>query len=133
VQLNAILMWIRRSLASLRSSRAIAAEKKRAEEAAAQIQAQERAAVVEAARLREEELREQQAAQAAEAERERLLMAEATDWRDAASIRAYTAHLRATAAISGAVITPALMDWLTWADAVADRLDPTSTRLLPDA
>lgn len=132
-QLNAILVWIHRSLAAQRTGRAIAAEKKQAEEAAARIQAQEGAAAAEAARLREEEIRQQQAAQAAEAERERFLMAEATAWRDAAAIRAYTAHLKAAAAIDGAVIAPALMDWLTWADAVADRLDPTSTRLLSNA
>jgi hypothetical protein len=131
-QLNSILVWIHRSLASQRTGRAVAAEKKQAEEATARIQAEERAAAAEAARLREEEIRKQQAAQAAEAERERLLMAEANAWRDAAAIRAYTVHLKTAAAIGGAVIAPALMEWLTWADAFADKLDPTSTRLLPD-
>lgn len=124
-QLNAILAWIHRSLASQRADRAIAAERLRLEEEAAQIRERERAAAAAVARQRDKELRRLQAEQAASAERERLLQVEAGAWRDAEAIRAYVAHLR----VVGAVPAPGLMDWLTWADAVADKIDPTTKRL----
>jgi len=131
-QLNAILMWIYRSFVSQRTSRVIAAEKRRVEEAAAQARELERAAEAEKARQREDEEERQRAAQAAaeatraqETERERLLLLEASAWRDAETIRAYAAHLKA----AGAATAPSLRDWLAWAETVADKLDPTSKRL----
>ena len=122
-QLNAILVWIHRALAVRRSERAIAAEKKRTEEAAAQARERERAAEAEATQLREEEQRRLQAEQLAAAERERLLLVEASAWRDAEAIRAYVEHLRAAGAAS------AISDWLSWAEAIADRMDPTTARM----
>lgn len=124
-QLNAILIWIHRTLSSERTKRAIALEKRRLEEQAAEVREQERTAAAAEARLREEEQRRLKAEQAAMAEREQLLLVEAGAWRNAEAIRAYVAHLR----VAGAAPAPALMDWLTWADTVADKLDPTKTRL----
>ena len=124
-QLNAILAWIHRAFASERTKRSIAVEKRRLEEEARQAQERERAVSAAEARLREQELQRQQAEQVAKAERERLLLAEAGSWQDAQAIRAYVAHLRTV----GHDVTPALADWLTWADGVADKLDPTAKRL----
>jgi hypothetical protein len=129
-QLNAVLAGIHRSFALQRTQRVAAAERQRRNEAAAQALEEERAIAAAATRLREEELRRQQTEQAAVAERERLLLVEATSWRDAATIRAYAAHLKAAATVDGAIIAPALRDWLAWADTVADKLDPTSKRSL---
>lgn len=129
-QLNVILASIHRSFASQRIRRAAAAARQQRKEAAAQALQQERAIAAKAARLLEEELRRQQAEQVAAAERERLLVAEANSWRDAETIRAYAAHLKAAATVDGTMIVPALRDWLTWANDVADKLDPTSKRLL---
>lgn len=124
-QLNAILAWIHRTLASERTKRSIADEKRLLEENAAKVQEQARAAAAAEARLRDEDLQRLRAEQAAMAERERLLLAEAGAWRNAEVIRSYVAHLRAV----GQNITPALADWLIWADGVANKLDPTTSRL----
>lgn len=132
-QLNDVMACIRRRFALHPLRREQTAEKRRRDEEAALIRERQRAEDARAAQLHQEGLERQRAERAAVAERERLLIAEAAAWRDAAAIRAYIEHLKAAAAIGGTAIAPALMDWLTWADAVADSLDPTPTRLLPGA
>ncbi|WUR14715.1 hypothetical protein E7V67_006290 [[Empedobacter] haloabium] len=128
LQLNDVMVWVHRSIASQRAGRALAAERRMHEEAAAQVRERERTAAAEAARVREEEERRLKAEQNAIAERERVLVAEAGAWRDAMAIRAYAAHVE-TAAVSGAILTPVLRQWLAWADSVAAQLDPTKERL----
>lgn len=129
LQLNEVLQRIYRGLATRRAWDKAFEKKQREKAEAAKAREQALAAEAKATRLREEELRRQQAEQAAAAERERLLIAEAASWRDAETIRAYATHLKATAAVESAP-TPALTAWLAWADTVADKLDPTSKRLL---
>jgi hypothetical protein len=136
-QLNDILMRIYRCMALQRVRRIEEAEKLRRDEAAARAREEERAAEAEAARLREEELQRQRAAQAAkdairaqEIERERALISEATTWREAQAIRDYIRHLEGAATISGTSISLELQRWLDWAALVAEKLDPTSGRLL---
>lgn len=72
-----------------------------------------------AAKKREQEERDQ----LAEAEREKVrkLRAEADDWQAAQTIRRYLAALEPTITESG-------RQWLAWANAVADQLDPFPTR-----
>lgn len=129
IRLNDIIACVRRKFALQPIRREQAAEKQSRAAAAAIIEAQQREEAAAAARLREEELRRQQADLAATAERERLLLVEATAWRDAGTIRAYAAQLRSAAATGDAMNAQALEEWLAWADTVADRLDPTGGRL----
>jgi hypothetical protein len=125
-QLNDVLVRIYRTIASRRTVHASAVVRRQHDEAVAQLREQERAAAAEATRLHEEEVQRLQAEQAAATERERTLLAEANAWRDAAAIRGYAAHI---AAAAGGMASPALKEWLTWAESVAERLDPTSKRI----
>jgi hypothetical protein len=129
-QLNDVMACIRRRFALQSVRREQAAERRRRDEEAALIRERQRKAEAEAAQHREEDLRRQQAEQAAAAERERLLLAEAASWHDAETIRSYATHLKSAAKVEDAAPAPLLRDWLAWADAVADKLDPTSKRLL---
>jgi hypothetical protein len=60
---------------------------------------------------------------------EQALMSEAAAWGQAEKIRAYLAHVAAGIPANGAQAGTELRDWLTWAAGVADRLDPTRSRL----
>jgi hypothetical protein len=134
-QLNDLLCRVHREMASARHSRlvdgackareqAAQADRERAAEIAAEAERQQAAE-----RRRQHEIEaEERARMARMVELEAQLVAEANSWRQAEAIRSYIAHLTSTIA-SGALAGPELRDWLTWAAAVAARLDPTSTRL----
>lgn len=60
---------------------------------------------------------------------EQVLVDEAAAWRQAETIRAYVTHVAAAIAASGVPAGAELRDRLAWAAGVADRLDPTRSRL----
>lgn len=71
---------------------------------------------------------EEQRRRAAEAARAQQLEAEAAAWARAAHIRGYVAAVRAAAESSPSA---PLVEWLAWAEAYVDRLDPLPNRLRP--
>ncbi len=97
----------------------------------------------EAARAREREAEErarlahqEQQRRATEETRLQRLEAEAAAWARANHIRAYVAAVRAAAEATDEPLPDALAEWLTWASARADRLDPVPqlvARLAPPA
>jgi hypothetical protein len=66
---------------------------------------------------------------AAEQLPEQALVSEAEAWREADTLRAYIAHLLRAVAVAGGKPSSALSAWLVRATQVADRLDPTQTRV----
>jgi hypothetical protein len=135
-QLNDVLRRIHHSMASLRFQRQVWAEERRRAEVGRQALELQRAATAERRRHIDDEERHREAERAAleaehqaEIERERQLVIEANAWRQAETIRAYAAHVASAIAASGTPAGPELSAWLTWAAAVAERLDPTSKRL----
>lgn len=68
-------------------------------------------------------------ATAAEKRLDRQLIAEATAWRDAVSLRAYIANLLGAVVVGGGQPSSGLSAWLVRATQAADRLDPTKARL----
>jgi prophage regulatory protein len=73
--------------------------------------------------------RESRPATASEKRLERLLITEATTWREADTLRAYIAHLLGAVVVGGGQPSSVLSAWLVRATQAADRLDPTRTRM----
>lgn len=81
------------------------------------------------ARARADEMRRAEVRRReAEAQRRRELVAEASQWRQAASIRAYVRHVRQMAGREDEG-SRMLDDWRRWALEVAEEMDPTRARM----
>jgi prophage regulatory protein len=72
---------------------------------------------------------EDRAATAVEKKLTRQLIIEATAWRESDTLRAYITHLLGAVVASGGKPSSELSAWLVRAAQVADRLDPTQTRI----
>lgn len=119
-QLNTIFVRIYRAAFASKERRVRFEEERRAARAAEERRAAERVIAEERRRLQQEELR-----------RREQLGTEAGAWKQAQTIRTYVSHLRseATGLTTGGGVPSELADWLSWAQEVADELDPTQERL----